>query len=112
MAAHILDGNALAKTLRANFRQEAEALASRGARPGLTVILIGEKLLPLRERREDIPALVEYFLASLPKDGRTYKISPGAMQRLMDNPWPGNVRELKNIIERGMILAENPSLVM
>ena len=50
---------------------------------------------------------MEYFLASLPKDGRTYKISPGAMQRLMDNPWPGNVRELKNIIERGMILAEN-----
>lgn len=65
------------------------------------------ELPPLRERREDIPALVEYFLASLPKDGRTYKISPGAMQRLMDNPWPGNVRELKNIIERGMILAEN-----
>lgn len=65
------------------------------------------ELPPLRERREDIPALVEYFLASLSKDGREYKISPGAMQQLMENPWPGNVRELKNIIERGMILAEN-----
>ena len=42
MTAHILDGNALAKTLRANFRQEAEVLASRGARPGLAVILVGE----------------------------------------------------------------------
>ena len=42
MTAHILDGNALAKTLRANFRQEAETLASRGARPGLAVILVGE----------------------------------------------------------------------
>lgn len=65
------------------------------------------KLPPLRERREDIPALVEYFLMSLPKDGQEYKISPRAMQQLMDNPWPGNVRELKNIIERGMILSEN-----
>ncbi len=65
------------------------------------------ELPPLRERREDIPALVEYFLMSLAKDGREYKISPRAMQQLMDNPWPGNVRELKNIIERGMILAEN-----
>ena len=42
MTAHILDGNALAKTLRVNFRQEAETLASRGARPGLAVILVGE----------------------------------------------------------------------
>lgn len=65
------------------------------------------ELPPLRERREDIPALVEHFLLALAKDGREYKISPRAMQQLMDNPWPGNVRELKNIIERGMILAEN-----
>lgn len=65
------------------------------------------ELPPLRERREDIPALVEYFLMALAKDGQEYKISPRAMQQLMDNPWPGNVRELKNIIERGMILAEN-----
>lgn len=64
-------------------------------------------LPPLRERREDIPALVEYFLASLPKDGQEYKISPGAMRRLMEDSWPGNVRELKNVMERGMILAEN-----
>ena len=65
------------------------------------------ELPPLRERREDIPALVEFFLVALAKDGREYKISPRAMQQLMDNPWPGNVRELKNIIERGMILSEN-----
>lgn len=65
------------------------------------------ELPPLRERREDIPSLVEFFLTALAKDGQEYKISPRAMQQLMDNPWPGNVRELKNIIERGMILAEN-----
>jgi two-component system NtrC family response regulator len=65
------------------------------------------ELPPLRERREDIPSLVEHFLMSLAKDGKEYKISPRALQQLMDNPWPGNVRELKNIIERGMILSEN-----
>jgi two-component system NtrC family response regulator len=65
------------------------------------------ELPPLRERREDIPSLVEHFLLALAKDGKEYKISPRALQQLVDNPWPGNVRELKNIIERGMILAEN-----
>ncbi|MDK2873089.1 MAG: hypothetical protein PWQ64_853 [Desulfomicrobiaceae bacterium] len=64
------------------------------------------ELPPLRERREDIPALVEYFLHTLAKNGQTYHISPAAMEQLMTNPWPGNVRELRNVIERGMILAE------
>jgi two-component system NtrC family response regulator len=64
------------------------------------------ELPPLRERREDIPALVEYFLHSLAKNGQSYQITPAAMQQLMKSSWPGNVRELRNVIERGMILAE------
>ncbi len=64
------------------------------------------ELPPLRERREDIPALVEYFLHALAKNGQSYQITPAALHQLMTNPWPGNVRELRNVIERGIILAE------
>ncbi len=62
---------------------------------------------PLRERREDIPALMEYFLGNLYLDRPPYKISEQAVQCLMSYSWPGNVRELSNVIERGIILAEN-----
>ncbi|WP_437558560.1 nif-specific transcriptional activator NifA [Acidithiobacillus sulfuriphilus] len=58
-------------------------------------------LPPLRERREDIPALVEYFLSRFNKDNeRRLHVSPEAMSTLMDCFWPGNVRELENCIER------------
>jgi two-component system response regulator HydG len=58
-------------------------------------------LPPLRERREDIPVLAEYFLAksSLQRDQQLPRISPEAMQLLRRYDWPGNVRELKNAIE-------------
>lgn len=62
---------------------------------------------PLRERREDIPALMEHFLGHLYLDRPPYRVSPNAMQCLMAYHWPGNVRELRNVIERGIILAEN-----
>lgn len=62
---------------------------------------------PLRERKEDIPALLEYFLQYLYPDRPTYKISQQAIQCLMAYDWPGNVRELRNVLERGVILAEN-----
>ena len=57
----------------------------------------------LRERREDIPALVDHFLGSVEKGLR---ISPRAMQLLLGHPWPGNVRELQNVIERAAVIAE------
>ena len=60
-------------------------------------------LPPLRERREDIPVLVEHFLASAEKAAQ---ISPQTMQLLLGYPWPGNVRELQNIIERAAVIAE------
>ena len=61
-------------------------------------------LPPLRERKEDIPLLVDYFLQSLPKK---VEISSVALQMLMAFPWPGNIRELKNIIESAAVIAEN-----
>ena len=64
-------------------------------------------LLPsLRERREDIPALVEYFLGSPGTGQNQPRIAQGAMHCLLSYKWPGNVRELQNVLERGMILAE------
>ncbi len=65
---------------------------------------------PLRERRVDIPPLVNHFVkkyaASMSKP--TIDIDPEAMDLLIRNRWPGNVRELENVIERAMVLAKPP----
>src|SRR5579871_1806314 len=60
---------------------------------------------PLRERKEDIPYLVEHFAQ---KFGG--KISEGALERLMSYHWPGNVRELENVVERSILLAPGPQV--
>ena len=62
---------------------------------------------PLRERAEDIPLLVEHFVADFALEyGRSAKtVTPGAMTRLQTYRWPGNVRELRNVIERVVIMA-------
>jgi two-component system, NtrC family, nitrogen regulation response regulator NtrX len=64
-------------------------------------------LPPLRERREDIPALVEHFAAQVCA-GNGWKpvpFTPEAIEALQSHPWPGNVRELRNMTERLMLLA-------
>jgi two-component system response regulator AtoC len=65
-------------------------------------------LPPLRERREDIPLLVEHFVAryNAIMGNRIHGVSPQAMAMLTDYHWPGNVRELENVIERAMVLSE------
>jgi transcriptional regulator with PAS, ATPase and Fis domain len=67
-------------------------------------------LVPLRERKEDIPLLVEHFLQQASKEsGKEIKgIRSDALEVLMSYRWPGNVRELENIIERITILIEKP----
>jgi PAS domain S-box-containing protein len=69
---------------------------------------------PLRERREDIPLLVEHGLKALRRRGldRVRAVSPEAMRCLMEYPWPGNVRELENVLERGAVCARGPVLAM
>jgi transcriptional regulator with PAS, ATPase and Fis domain len=68
-------------------------------------------LPPLRDRREDLPALAEHFLArSASKLGRELSLSPAAVERLLRYPWPGNVRELENAIERAAILAHQATV--
>jgi transcriptional regulator with PAS, ATPase and Fis domain len=61
-------------------------------------------LPPLRERKEDIPLLVDYILQNLPKK---VEISSIALQMLMAFSWPGNIRELENVIESAAVIAEN-----
>jgi two-component system nitrogen regulation response regulator NtrX len=62
---------------------------------------------PLRERREDIPQLVEQLAQRVVEDNnfRPRRFSPAALAALAARPWPGNVRELSNVIERALILA-------
>ncbi|MGD9812075.1 MAG: sigma-54-dependent transcriptional regulator [Sphingobium sp.] len=62
---------------------------------------------PLSERREDIPALVEHYVARFAADRRVPppEVAPDAMAALQAGDWPGNVRQLRNVIERTLILA-------
>ena len=64
-------------------------------------------LPPLRERREDVPLLVEHFAkqVSAQNGWKAVPFSPEAMAALQDHSWPGNVRELRNMVERLMLLA-------
>ncbi len=67
---------------------------------------------PLRERREDIPRLVNQFLDALrPRVKRpVHGITPRAMSALVEYDWPGNVRELINVLERAMLLSEHDEI--
>ncbi len=68
---------------------------------------------PLRKRKDDIPALVSYFIEEKTKElGLPFNpsISPGEMGRLMVYSWPGNVRELENVVERALILRKGHPL--
>lgn len=67
---------------------------------------------PLRNRREDIPLLVDHFLGVYcKKNGRArLAVSPDALRKLMEYSWPGNVRELENVVERAAVLCRSDSL--
>ena len=69
---------------------------------------------PLRERREDIPLLVEYFAERFARrSGKSFKgVEQRTLDLLRDYPWPGNVRELQNVVERSVIVCEGPRLVV
>ena len=67
---------------------------------------------PLRDRREDVPALVEHFVRHFArKHGRAVtRVRPDALAALAAHDWPGNVRELQNLIERAVILSDGDAL--
>jgi transcriptional regulator with GAF, ATPase, and Fis domain len=76
-------------------------------------------LPPLRERKEDIPSLIEHFFNIYCRENEKYldalaasqlRMDSEAMQVLMDHTWPGNVRELENVVERAVVLANAPTV--
>ncbi|MDQ3623829.1 MAG: sigma-54 dependent transcriptional regulator [Verrucomicrobiota bacterium] len=106
------------RTLAADFRliaatnhHIAEAVRNGALRQDLYYRLntFQIEIPPLRERREDIPALVSTFVARFAQHmGRPEPaITPEALQRLLTYAWPGNIRELQNAIEYSVVLAEN-----
>ena len=78
----------------------------------LSVLLI--ELPPLRERRGDIPSLVQHFVHRRAREfGRPApRVSPDSLARLAAYDWPGNVRELQNVIERALLLSDDRELVV
>jgi len=107
------------KTIRSDFRLVAatnrnleQAVKTGRFRPDLYYRLnvFPIQVPPLRERKEDIPLLVHYFLRIYStKMGKPFDgISKTEMDKLIQYDWPGNIRELENIIERGTILSSGP----
>ena len=70
------------------------------------------ELPPLRERRDDIPLLVNHFVRkfSLQMNKKINRVSPEAMDLLQQQPWAGNIRELENAVERAMVVAQEPEI--
>jgi DNA-binding NtrC family response regulator len=98
------------RLVAATNRDLEDAVAKNEFRPDLYYRLqvIQVFLPPLRERKEDIPALVEHFIQKFnAANGRSIKyVNPEAMDLVMKYPWPGNIRELENAIERSVVLAD------
>ncbi|MGI6313092.1 MAG: sigma-54-dependent transcriptional regulator [Candidatus Cryptobacteroides sp.] len=92
--------NILEEIEKGNFRED---LYHR-----ISVILI--KVPTLEERKEDIPELVDYFVAQISSEnGRSpVPFTPEAIKALQERKWPGNIRELRNVVERLLILGGNP----
>ncbi|QWT47204.1 nif-specific transcriptional activator NifA [Azospira inquinata] len=98
------------KTLKANFRLVAatnrnlEEMVQKGdfrADLYFRLNVVAIFLPALRERKEDIPLLVDFFLTRFNREnGRKLAMSPGALEILLQCNWPGNVRELENCVER------------
>ena len=98
-----------ARVIAATHRDLEAAMAEKEFRDDLfyrlSVVVI--TMPPLRERAEDIPTLVQYFLRRYGKelDAERATIHPKAVQLLVEQPWPGNIRELENTVRKALLLA-------
>jgi two-component system response regulator PilR (NtrC family) len=74
--------------------------------------VISIQLPSLRERKDDIPLLVQHFLAKYGDENRKggLELTPDALDLLTEYDWPGNVRELENVIERAVVLTSGPRI--
>jgi DNA-binding NtrC family response regulator len=104
------------RLIAASNRDLAEEIRSERFREDLywRLNVVPIELPPLRKRREDIPALVAFFLKlySNQNDRYVVHIQREAMQALQDYHWPGNVRELQNYVERAVVMSESDELTL
>jgi DNA-binding NtrC family response regulator len=102
------------RCIAATNKNVQQLVDERSFRPDLFYRLnVFQIQLPsLRERKEDIPVLVEHFIRkfSASMNKRITRVSPAAMALLDSYHWPGNVRELENAIERAMVVAQEPEI--
>ncbi|HVV48039.1 MAG TPA: sigma-54 dependent transcriptional regulator [Polyangia bacterium] len=102
--------------IAATNRNLDEAIAAKRFREDLYYRLkvVTIRVPPLRERREDIPALIDAFIADFNhrNEGKIKGISPEALRRLADYDWRGNVRELKNAVESAAVMATGDTIGM
>ncbi len=100
------------RLVAATNRDLEEAIKQGGFRSDLFYRLnvIALHLPPLRERRDDIPLLIDWFLhrAAETRNEPVKQVSPAALELLQSFAWPGNVRELENALERAVILTSGP----
>jgi DNA-binding NtrC family response regulator len=100
--------------IAATNRNLEEAIAAKRFREDLYYRLkvVTIRVPALRERREDIPALVDAFIADFNRrnEGKIKGLSPEALRRFSEHHWPGNVRELKNAIESAAIMATDDTI--
>jgi transcriptional regulator with GAF, ATPase, and Fis domain len=97
------------RVIAATHRNLQSMVAEGSFREDLWYRLSGFPIMvpPLRQRKEDVPALTRHFVTVRSRDlgiGVPPSIAPGGLQRLMEYDWPGNVRELENLVERELIL--------
>jgi two-component system response regulator GlrR len=99
------------RVIAATNKDLIQAIAEKTFREDLFYRLnvIPMHIPPLRERKEDIPLLINHFLAEFNKElGKNVEgFSPAAIQKMMTYQWPGNVRELKNKVKQAMVLTRN-----
>jgi DNA-binding NtrC family response regulator len=102
------------RVIAASNRNLGEAVRSGAFRQDLYYRLKGVNLYlpPLRERREDIPMLVQHFIAGANRAHQksVRGVDPDAMSRLVSHSWPGNIRELRNLVETLVVLTPGPRI--
>jgi DNA-binding NtrC family response regulator len=104
------------RIIAATNRPLEQAVAARQFREDLFYRLnvVRVHVPPLRDRREDIPLLVNYFLQSLGKSQSAppRSIAPSAIRALEKYHWPGNVRELENVLRRALVVAKGQAILV
>ena len=104
------------RVISASNRDLAQMVSDGSFRQDLfyRLVVFPIALPPLRDRREDIPMLVEHFLEKYARDAgkRVTRVEPRAMHALSEHGWPGNVRELENVIHRTLLVSAGLELTL